>query len=144
MFPIGLVEDDSFLIKLGLPCCTCGLKVCAWLVDPAGCPSLADGRSPSPTRVSARPCPSDPGGDLPGNGYVLVLPRGVCFPVQGPGQRSRPRLLLHHDPAGSGHLRAGTRRRHQTRGHTRGRAAGGRDGTLSGSGRMLGGVEFII
>jgi hypothetical protein len=25
--PIGLVKDDKFLLKLGLPCCTCGIKV---------------------------------------------------------------------------------------------------------------------
>lgn len=26
-FPIGVVKEDGFLLKLGLPCCTCGLKV---------------------------------------------------------------------------------------------------------------------
>mmetsp|Transcript_31956 Transcript_31956/g.101888 ORF Transcript_31956/g.101888 Transcript_31956/m.101888 type:complete len:139 (+) Transcript_31956:182-598(+) len=27
LFPIGLVPDDKFLLKLGLPCCTCGIKI---------------------------------------------------------------------------------------------------------------------
>jgi len=26
-FEIGLIQDSAFLLKLGLPCCTCGLKV---------------------------------------------------------------------------------------------------------------------
>ena len=26
-FPIGLIKEDGFILKLGLPCCTCGLKV---------------------------------------------------------------------------------------------------------------------
>ena len=26
-FEIGLIKDDAFIIKFGLPCCTCGLKV---------------------------------------------------------------------------------------------------------------------
>jgi len=27
--PIGLISEDNFILKLGLPCCTCGIKVCA-------------------------------------------------------------------------------------------------------------------
>lgn len=26
-FPIGLIKEDKMIIKCGLPCCTCGLKV---------------------------------------------------------------------------------------------------------------------
>ena len=26
---IGLIDDPSFILKLGLPCCSCGIKVCA-------------------------------------------------------------------------------------------------------------------
>jgi len=26
-FPVGVIKEDGFIFKLGLPCCTCGLKV---------------------------------------------------------------------------------------------------------------------
>jgi len=26
-FPIGVIKDEGFILKLGLPCCTCGLKM---------------------------------------------------------------------------------------------------------------------
>merc|ERR1719356_955827 len=26
-YPIGLIKEDGFLCKIGLPCCTCGLKI---------------------------------------------------------------------------------------------------------------------
>ena len=25
-FPIGMIKEDGFIVKCGLPCCTCGLK----------------------------------------------------------------------------------------------------------------------
>ena len=26
-YPVGVIKEDNMLLKLGLPCCTCGLKV---------------------------------------------------------------------------------------------------------------------